>query len=98
MILRATVGFCSKNSPSFSLTNCLHDAGDVGIQLALGLAFELRLRQLDADHGDQTFANVVAGEVFLHVLEQTHLLARVVDGAGQGGAEAGEMRCRRRRC
>ena len=70
----------------------LHDACDVGIQLALGLAFELRLRQLDADHGHQTFANVVSGEIFFYVFEQAHLLAGVVDGAGQRGAEAGEMR------
>ena len=48
----------------------LDDAGDVGVQLALGLAFELRLRELHADDGDQAFANVVAGEVLLHVLEE----------------------------
>ena len=38
----------------------LHGAGDVRVELALGLAFKLRLRQLDADDGDQTFAHVVA--------------------------------------
>ena len=38
----------------------LHDSRDVGIELALGLAFELRLRQLHADHRDQAFAHVVA--------------------------------------
>ena len=38
----------------------LHGAGDVGVELALGLPFELRLRQLHADHRDQTFAHVVA--------------------------------------
>ena len=70
----------------------LHDAGDIGIQLALGLAFELRLRQLHADHRDQAFADVVAGEIFFYVLEQAHLLAGVVDGAGQRRAEAGKMR------
>ena len=70
----------------------LHDAGDVGIQLALGLPFELRLRQLHADHGDQAFAHVVAGQIFFDVFEQAHLLAGVVDGAGQRSAEAGEMR------
>ena len=70
----------------------LHDAGDIGIQFALGLAFELRLRQLHADHGDQAFADVVSGEVFFYVFEQAHLLSGVVDGAGQRGAEAGKMR------
>ena len=70
----------------------LHGAGDVGVELALGLAFELRLRQLDADHGHQAFAHVVAAQVLLQVLEEAHLLADGVDGAGERGAEAGEMR------
>ena len=33
---------------------------DVAVQLALGLPFELRLRQLHADHRRQAFAHVVA--------------------------------------
>ncbi len=70
----------------------LHDSGDIGVELALGLAFELRLRQLHADHRDQAFANIVAGEIFFDVLEQAHLLARVVDGTSKCGAEAGEVR------
>ena len=70
----------------------LHDAGDIGIQLALGLAFKLGLRQLHADDRDQAFAHVIAGEIFFHVFEQAHLLAGVVDGAGQRGAETGEVR------
>ena len=37
-----------------------HLARDVAVQLALGLAFELRLRHLDADHRRQAFADVVA--------------------------------------
>ena len=71
---------------------CLHDAGDIGIQFAFGLSFKLRLRQLHADDRDQAFAHVVAGEIFFYVLEQAHLLPGIVDGAGQRHAEAGEMR------
>ena len=67
-------------------------AGDVGVQLALGLAFELRLRQLHADHRDQAFAHIVAGQIFFDVFEQAHLLPGIVDGAGQGRAESGKMR------
>ena len=48
--------------------------------------------QLDADHGDQTLAHVVAAQVLFDVFEQAHLLADEVDGAGERGAEAGEMR------
>ncbi len=38
----------------------LHRACDIGVQLALGLPFELRLRQLHADDDHQTFAHIVA--------------------------------------
>ena len=48
----------------------LDDALHLGIaQLALGLAFELRLGQLDADDGRQPFADVVAGQVGVVFLE-----------------------------
>ena len=43
---------------------------NVGIEFALGLAFELRLRQLHADHRGQAFANVVAGQIFFDVFEE----------------------------
>ncbi len=65
---------------------------NVAVQLALGLAFELRLRQLHADHGGQAFAHVVAAQVLLDVLEQAGLLAVEVDGAGQRAAEAAQVR------
>ncbi len=64
-ILRPTAAFLSKYSPSFSLTNWVIGAGDVAVQLALGLAFELGLRDLDADDGGEAFADIVASEVFL---------------------------------
>ena len=70
----------------------LHDAGDVGIQLAFGLSFKLRLRQLHADDRDQAFAHVVASKIFFYILEQAHLLPGIVDGSGKRHAEAGEVR------
>ncbi len=69
-----------------------HVALNIAIQLAFGLAFELWLRQLDADHGGQTFAHVVASEILFYVLEQARSLAEVVDGAGQRGAETAQVR------
>ena len=69
-----------------------HVAGDIAIELALSLAFELRLRNFHADHRGEAFPNVVAREVLLHILEQPRLLAECVDGARQGGAESGEVR------
>ena len=69
-----------------------HVALDVGVELALGLAFELRLRQLHADHRRQALAHVVAGQVLLDVLEEIAALARGVDGAGQRAAETAQVR------
>ena len=69
----------------------LHGAADVGIQLALGLAFKLRLRQLDADHSHQAFADIISGEILFQVFEETHLLTGCVDGARERCAKAGKM-------
>ena len=69
----------------------LYGAGDVGVELALGLAFELRLRELHADDDDEAFADVIAAEVFFDVFEEAERLAGGVDRAGQRGLEAGEM-------
>jgi len=73
MMRLAMGGFCSRNMPSRSLTKAERSC-DVGVELALGLAFELRLRELDADHGNQALAHIVAAEVLLHVFEESELL------------------------
>ncbi len=94
MMRRATVVCLSKYSPSFSLTSCSTCAFDVAVELALGLPFELRLRQLHRYHGDQAFAHVVAGDgdfVFL-LLEHARGAGEIIDGAGQRGAKAGKVR------
>jgi hypothetical protein len=67
-----------------------HEAGDIAVELALGLAFELGLRNLYAYHRGQAFADVVAGETFFF-LEEALGLSECVDGARQGGTETGEM-------
>ena len=53
------------------------DALDLGVaELGLGLAFELRLRNLDADDRRQPFADVVAADVrVLQVLREVVLAA-----------------------
>src|SRR5207248_3880466 len=70
----------------------LNRAGDVGVELAFGLPFELWLRKLYAYYGDQAFTNIVTGEVLFEVFEQAELRASVVDGARKRGTESGEMR------
>jgi hypothetical protein len=69
-----------------------YGAGDVGVELALGLALELRLRELDADHGHQSLAYIVAAQVLLHVFEEAERLADGVDRSSQRGPETGEVR------
>src|SRR5262249_27262146 len=69
-----------------------HVALDIGVQLALGLSLELRLREFDANNRRQTFANVVAGQVLFYVLEQTRGLTGCVDRTGQRAAEAAQIR------
>ena len=73
--------------------DALHHGLDLDVaQLALGLAFELRVGQLDADDGRQALAHVVAHQVGVVVLEQLGLVGVVVEDARQRRAEAGEVR------
>ena len=79
---------------------CVEPLGDGGLDVALDLgvaearlrlALELRLGQLDADHGDEALADVLAGEVGVVVLEDLLLAGVVVEHARQRGAEAGQV-------
>ena len=55
----------------------LDDALDLGVaELGLGLPFELRLRNLDADDRGQPFADVVAGDALLQILREVVLASR----------------------
>ena len=72
------------------------DAGDDALHLGvvqpdLGLRLELRLRVADADDRGQPLAEVLAVQLE-SVLEEVLLLAVGVDGPGQAGAEAGQVR------
>ena len=92
MIRRASEGCSSRYCARPSADGRLGDALDLGVAEArLGLALELRLRQLDADHGRQALADVLTGEVGVVVLEQLVLAGVVVEDARQGRAEAGHV-------
>ena len=68
------------------------DALDLGgEQLDLGLRLELGVGVLDGDDGGEAFADVVAGDLGVLVLEQIIRLGEGVDRAGEGAAEAGEV-------
>ena len=72
----------------------LHLAFDIAIQLAFGLPFELRLRQLYGYHGDQAFANVISGNrnaVFLFP-EHARGAGEIIEGARERGTKARKMR------
>ena len=92
MIFFATAGVLFEECAQALIHECRDGPGDIRVQLALGLPFKLRLRQFHADDGHQAFTHVIAGQVLFHVLEQAHLLPRVIDRAGQRRAEAGKMR------
>ena len=70
------------------------EALDVAIELALRLAFELRLRQLHGNDGDEAFADVVAidRDFVLLLLQHAEGIRVVVDRARERGAEAGKVR------
>ena len=67
---------------------------DVAVELALGLPFKLRLRQPHADHGNQSFPHVVAGDgdFVLGILEHAGLRSEIVDRPRKRRAEPGKMR------
>ena len=71
----------------------VHDAVDLGVdQLDLGLRLETRIRQLDAEHADQSLAHVVARDRRVLLFHQAVGLGVLVDRLRQGGAEAGQVR------
>src|SRR5712691_10356779 len=79
---RATLGFLSKNSASASFTTLF----------TMPSISELPVLDLDVEDAVQPFAHVVAGEGELFLLQEAVLLGPLVDGARQGGLEAGEVR------
>ena len=60
-------------------------------ELALGLALELRLQHLDADHRGQPFAHVLTAEVWVLLLEDPGLARVAVQHVGQGGAKTRQV-------
>ena len=65
---------------------------DLGVaQLGLGLTLVLGILQLDADDGHQSLADILAAEVLLFFLEEALGPRVVVDGAGEGRPEAGQV-------
>ena len=71
----------------------LDDALDLGVaELGLGLPFELRVRNLDADDRRQPLADVVAGDALFEILGEVVLRRVRVDRPGQRRPEAGQVR------
>src|SRR5437870_6592466 len=93
MMRRATVECLSNHSPSFSFTSC--STSPLMSLLSLPLVpFKLRLRQPHADHGNQSFPHVVAGDgdFVLGILEHAGLRSEIVDRPRKRRAEPGKMR------
>ena len=66
-------------------------------QLLLGLAFKLRIFDLDGDDGCQAFADIIAGQVLGVVLQDLILAGIVVKALGRGVFKAGQMHAALRR-
>ena len=69
-----------------------HAANLPGAQLRFRLALELRVFHFDGHNRRQAFLRVLRLQVRLVVAQELILAAVVVDGARQGGGEAGQMR------
>ena len=90
--LLGVLGFSSR----YLRQKLVDDAGDDAVDFRvvepdLGLRFELRLRHGDADHGRHALRGSPR-RCGVIVLEEVFLVAVGVQRAGQGGAEAGQMR------
>src|SRR5438067_692729 len=60
-------------------------------ELALGLALELRLQHLDADHRRQSLTDVLTGQVGIGFLEDPRLARITVEHVGERGAKTGDV-------
>ncbi len=70
-----------------------HLSGDLAVaELGLGLALELRFLELDADHRGEPVPDVVPAEVGVVLLQDPGLARVLVEGRGQRGTEAGQVR------
>jgi hypothetical protein len=68
------------------------DAFDLGVdEFDLGLGLEAGVGEFDAEDADEAFADVVAGDRGVLFLEEAAGAGVLVDRAGEGGAEAGEV-------
>ena len=72
--------------------NGLNGAFDLRVpEAALGLPFELRVPDLHAHHGHEALADILAGEVRHVFFEEALLAAVVVQDAGEGRTESGDV-------
>ena len=56
-------------------------------ELGLGLSLKLRLCHLDGDDGGEALAEVLAGNLYLGLLQCLGVFGILLEGAGQRGAE-----------
>jgi len=72
--------------------NLLHIGLHLGVhQFDLGLAFKLWVGVLDADQGGESFAGIFTGEVGVGFFEQAGFAGVIVDHAGEGHAQTGQV-------
>ena len=75
---------------AYSLVHSSHNL--VVTELCLGLSFKLRFGHLDGDNCGQTFAEVIAGNLYFGLFQHLVVFGIFLQGAGQRTAEAGQVR------
>ena len=78
--------------------NCLYRATHFHIaKLGFGLTFKLGIFQFNRDDRQNSLAHIVAGQITVAVFEQIIFPRVIIQGARQGGAEAGQVHAAFRR-
>ena len=75
---------------AYSLVHSSHNL--VVTELCLGLSFKLRFGHLDGDNCGQTFAEVIARNLYFSLFQHLVVFGIFLQGAGQRTAEAGQVR------
>ena len=73
--------------------DALHESVHFGVaERVFRLPLKLRIRDANADDSGHPFADVVAGDLQLHIVHQPRIVRVFVEGAGERRFEAADMR------
>ena len=86
-------GVFFKKSDQTVIDDAAHQAGHFRVaEFGLGLALELRVGQLDGNHGRKAFTHIIARKGHLELFVELGVFQVIVDGPGQRGFKTGQVR------